>query len=67
MREGVAKESADPNHDVDPGTAQFFERDQLEAQDATILPVPGRPHAEQGENLGDVIPLGPDRAWSPRR
>ena len=56
--EGVAEEPGDAHGDVDPGPAELGQRDHLEALDPAGVGVPEGSHAEQGEDLGDVVALG---------
>ena len=67
VREGVAEEARDPHDHVDAGPAELGERDGLQPDDAARRLVPGRQHAEQGEDLGDVVARGAHGRGAPDR
>ena len=67
VREGVAEEAGDPYGDVDPRSLQLGQRDDLEVDHAARHLVPHRQHAQQGEDLGDVVAGGAHGRRAPDR
>ena len=65
VREGIAEEARDAHRDVDARAPELGQRDHGEAGDASRLGVPGRPHAQQGEDLCHVVTLGAHRRRAP--
>ena len=65
MGEGVAEEARDAHGDVDARAAELGQRDHLDPGDPCVLRVPDRAHAEQGQDLGHVVALGPHRRRAP--
>src|SRR4051812_29314899 len=67
MGEGITEEAGDAADDVDARVAELGERDDLEADDASALHLPARPHAEQRQYLCDVVALRAHRTRAPDR
>ena len=57
VRERVPEEPGDAQRDVDPGAAEFGQREDLEAGDPARGVVPARAAADEREHLGDVVAL----------
>ena len=67
VRERVTEEAADPHGDVDARPAELGERDRVEPADPAGRLVPGRPDAEQREDVGHVVAGGAHRSGAPHR
>ena len=65
VREGVPEKAADPHRHIDARAAQFVQGHQLHVFQAAALRVPHGFHAQQREDLRQVIPLCPHVACPP--
>jgi len=67
VRERITEEAADPHDHIDARPPELRERDDFQPGDAAAGVVPDRPHPEQRQHLGDVVPGGAHGGRAPHR